>query len=74
MVFGDFENFVDHTGYFCSRRLLRRLRERYYEITKKYDEAKKSLTEEGMEMVLFIESGKLILTKYPRSRKSSKED
>jgi hypothetical protein len=60
---GKHSNFVDHTGFWCSERMLWQLRARYHRLVNTYEEAKKSLTEEGMEMVHRIESGKFILTK-----------
>lgn len=67
MLVGDTRNFVDHTGYYCSRRLLCYFKNRYRRLTRVYDAAKRALTEEGMETVHLIESGKLRLTKLPKS-------
>lgn len=63
IVFGSIKNFSEHTGRICSRSLLIRLRDRYLNLNKIYEEAKKSLTEEGLETVFLIESGKFLLTR-----------
>lgn len=63
MVFGNFKNFTDHTGYYCSERLLYRFQARYKKLVKLHDEAKKSLSEEGMKTLQLIESGKLPMTR-----------
>ena len=62
LVFGRHLNFVDHTGHYCSRRTLWILQSKYHCIVDTYEKAKKALTEEGMEMIHKIESGKFILT------------
>lgn len=62
MIFGEHRNFVDHTGYYCSRRMMWVLQAKYRYLTKTYEDAKMALTEEGMETVHLIESGKFILT------------
>lgn len=61
LVFYDTLNFVDHTGYYCSRRLLWKFQTRFLYLNDTYDKAKKSLTEEGMRVVDEIESGKFSL-------------
>lgn len=67
MVFGNCRNFVDHTGYYCSNGVLYKLEQRYQKLIKIYEEAKWSFTEEGMELIQTIESGKFNLTKLPKS-------
>lgn len=62
MVFGDYRNFTDHTGYYCNPSLLFRMEQRLRRIVAVYDEAKRALTEEGMATVHLIESGKFRLT------------
>ena len=65
MVFGDSGDirlFKPHTGFYCSERLVFRFLERYRVLTKSYDEAKSSLTEEGLETLQEIESGRYSLT------------
>lgn len=66
-VFGAVKNFTDHTGYYCSRRLLFKMQKHLKRLVKAHDEAKRSLTEEGMRIVHLIESGKLPLTRLPKS-------
>lgn len=61
MVFGSAANFVEHTGHYCSERLLWKFKARYRHLTQVYEEAKKSLTEEGMSTVERIEAGKYSL-------------
>lgn len=61
-VFGNTTNFSDHTGYFCSDRVLWKFKARYKYLTKAYDQAKKSLTEQGMLTVQQIESGNFPLS------------
>ena len=58
MVFGAVRMFREHTGHYCSERLLFRFKKRYHTLVDAYDLAKSSLTEEGMQTVLDIESGK----------------
>lgn len=67
LTFGKHTNFVDHTGFWCSERLLWQFRARYHRLVDTYDQSKASLTEEGMEMVHLIESGKFVLTKKANS-------
>ncbi len=57
MVFGEHRNFVDHTGYYATRRMLWMLQARYHALVNAYESAKNSLTEQGMETVLAIENG-----------------
>jgi hypothetical protein len=67
LTFGTVNNFIDHTGYHCSRWLLYEFKDRYHRLVKAYDEAKKSLTEDGMRIVHLIESGKYPLTGKQKS-------
>jgi len=67
MVFGNHVNFVDHTGYYCTRRMLFIYQARYHLLVKTYEEAKAALTEDGMELLLLIESGKFRLSKSKRT-------
>lgn len=66
-VFGNTKNFTDHTGLYCKRRLLFRMEARLKAIVEAYDQAKSSLTEEGMATVQRIETGKFRLTRKPKS-------
>ncbi len=65
----DLYHFCDHTGYPCSDNLLYRLRDRVEGLTRVYEEAKASLTEEGMALLYEIESGKFKLKNLPRGNK-----
>jgi len=57
ITFSEHRNFVDHTGHHASRRMLFMLQARYHALIDAYETAKRSLTEEGMQTVLDIESG-----------------
>jgi hypothetical protein len=67
LTFGSFKHFTDHTGYHCAERVMFKLLRRYRHLTKIHEEAKRALTEEGMELVFLIESGKYPLTGEPKS-------
>ena len=41
LCFGEIDNFVDHTGYFCQKRWLRILKKRFDNIKSTYDSYKK---------------------------------
>ena len=45
LVFGNSWNFVDHTGHYCSRRLLWKFQARYRHLVTTYEQAKSLLTE-----------------------------
>ena len=66
MVFGNKKHFKDHTGYSCAERLLDRFENRYKCLTKIYDKAKSSLSEDGLKTLSLIESGKFNLTKLKK--------
>jgi hypothetical protein len=70
MVFGNATNFVDHTGYSCCPRLLRRLADRYHRMEKTHDKSKKALTEEGMETMHSLETGKMKLKVLPKKEQN----
>lgn len=57
LLFGEIGNFVDHTGHYCSKRLLFKLQARYRQIELAYEKAKLELTEESMAIINQIESG-----------------
>lgn len=58
----DYRNFTSHTGRRCSKSLPHRMARQVDALVAVYDAAKKALTEEGMETVSVIESGKYNLT------------
>jgi hypothetical protein len=64
LVFGECRNFVDHTGCHCSPRMVYRLEHRFQFLVNAHSQAKSSFTEESMEFLQLVESGKLVLTKY----------
>jgi hypothetical protein len=53
--------FTDHTGYYCRERILWRLMARFKHLTETHAQAKKTLTEEGMETLTALEAGRYIL-------------
>ncbi len=59
-VFGDYENFVDHTGYYCQVRWLRLLEQKMVKLGELRDKAKADL---DLELLAKIESGKLKLSR-----------
>ena len=61
LVFDNAAHFVEHTGYYCTDRLLWKLKARCRRLMRIYEEAKVALTEEGMAIVEQIESGKFKL-------------
>ncbi len=67
MIFGNHKQFQSHTGFACDESLCRKLEKRYLGLVKLYDEAKKSFTEEGLETLHLIESGKFNLTRLGKS-------
>ena len=67
LTFHEHRNFVDHTGHWCDNRTRWKLQAKYQKLVETYDQAKHALTEEGMETVLRIESGKFVLTKKDAS-------
>jgi len=62
LIFNSVKNFVDHTGHHCNRRFLFRMQAKLKRLVTLHDEAKRSLTEEGMRIVDLIESGEFSLT------------
>jgi len=60
--FGEVRNFVDHTGYYCNRRMKFKMQEKYRRLLKAHSDAKFSLSEEGMRVVHALEMGKFRLT------------
>jgi hypothetical protein len=57
ITFGDVRLFRQHTGCWCVTDVLNVLLRRYKKLTTVYDEAKKSLSEEGMRTVWELENG-----------------
>jgi hypothetical protein len=53
-------NFTNHTGYYCSQRVLWAMMARYKHLTELHAKAKKTLTEEGMETLTALETGRYI--------------
>ncbi len=54
LCFGEIDNFVDHTGYFCQKRWLRILKKRIEKLISTYDQFKKNC---DLEKLREIESG-----------------
>lgn len=57
LCFGDWKLFSQHTGFYCTHRILYRFVDRYEKLIKAHDEAKSTLSEECMEQLLIIEQG-----------------
>lgn len=55
LCFGEIDNFVDHTGYFCQKRWLRILKKRFEKITAAHAQFKQNCDLERLEE---LESGK----------------
>jgi hypothetical protein len=58
LVFGDVENFMDHTGHHCSDRWVRKMRERLERLMSLHARVKKDLTEENLKTLAAIEGGR----------------
>lgn len=58
MVFEDWDQFREHTGHYCSKRMLYKLWTRYQRIIQAHEEVKGLLTVDAMELLSRIESGK----------------
>jgi hypothetical protein len=56
ICFGQIDNFIHHTGFFCQRRWLRILRNRYEKLVKLHEKYK---TEGNLEKLNQLEKGKL---------------
>ena len=54
-IFGNFDRFMEHTGYFCTKRWLRDLKNKYEILISVYDEAKKNM---NFTLLVEIQSGK----------------
>ena len=63
LVFGRVANFVDHTGHYCSRRMLFKMQNKLRHLQDAHAAAKSELTEENMEILQLLESGKYKITK-----------
>lgn len=57
-VFGNYDNFVDHTGLSCQPHWLKNLYNKLKQIESLHKEAKSILSEENMKRLAQIESGK----------------
>lgn len=59
LVAGECKNFNDHTGYCCAKSLVKRFEDRFNKLVELHENSKKSFTEEGLQSIQMIESGKL---------------
>lgn len=66
MVFESRKNFTDHTGYRCAESLQKKLEKRYLNLVELYDKSKASFTEEGLQTIQLIESGKFKFTYFKK--------
>jgi len=62
LVFGEWKNFVDHTGYHCKDRYLYKCEKKYHQLMDAYREASSVLDEEHMAMLQKLSSGKYKLS------------
>lgn len=62
LVFGGWANFTDHTGMYCLPSTLKTMEDRYLRLTSAWAKGRSSFTEEGMELLDKVESGKFRLT------------
>jgi len=58
LVFGNWKNFVDHTGYHCKERYLRKQEVRYHSLMEAHKKASSVLDEEHMKMLQKLMAGK----------------
>lgn len=58
LIYNSWTNFVDHTGMYCTKRALQKLTVRFNRITEIYAKAQEEFTEESIELLFKIESGK----------------
>ena len=54
-VFDDYVNFIDHTGFFVTKRYMQRLYKEFNELIESYTKAKKDF---DLDMIVKIEDGK----------------
>ena len=62
LVFGDYKNFIDHTGHWCRPKWLKALHERLISIEAMHKEAKANM---DLTFLAKIETGKLKFTNIP---------
>jgi hypothetical protein len=66
MIFRNTKNFSNHTGYKCSESLKKKLEKRFNDLVELYDKSKTSFTEEGLQTIQLIESGKFKLSNFKK--------
>jgi len=64
LVFGNYDNFVDHTGIFCKKRYMQFMYSRFKLIEESHYKAKKEM---NLEFLSEIESGKFSLNSFPEA-------
>lgn len=62
-LYNTFTNFIDHTGFHCDYRELFRYQAKYRYLMNLYQKVKSELTEENMQLLYDLESGKFKLPK-----------
>lgn len=72
MIFGSRQNFTDHTGHRCAKSLQEKLEKRYLNLVDLYDRSKSSFTEEGLQIIQLIDSGKFKLSRF-KTKSPTKE-
>lgn len=60
---GEWEMFREHTGHYCTKRMLYTLANRLDVLTETYSKAKADLSEEGMRLINEIEMGRYSVDK-----------
>lgn len=58
LIFENADNFIDHTGYYCSTRFVHKLLKKIKLLTDIHQFLKKNLNEQNMELITQLESGR----------------
>ena len=61
LIFGHYENFVDHTGIFCKKRYMQQLYSNFIEIQNAHSKAKKDM---NLELLSKIEDGNFSIKQH----------
>jgi hypothetical protein len=58
LIFGNYRNFADHTGWWCSLRWLKKLKNKFLNLEDAYKKAKSEISEENLKLLAQLEKGK----------------
>jgi hypothetical protein len=58
LEFGSFTYFAEHTGWWCSYRWLKKLKNKFIWLEEAYKKAKSEISEENLEVLAQLETGK----------------